>query len=222
MLLSEHEPNNGECGDCHKHRSHVGSAAKSRKQGLLIGVLFGADKEGSEHGADDSHGGDEQRNDNRSCHHLGSDASEGGGCESAAGNYRAEIGLVEVGAHAGHVAHVVAHVVGDNGGVAGVVLGNSGLNLTHKVGTHVGGLGENSAAHTGKESHKGSSHSEHYHGVGDVVNSELKYKFEKNEPNRNVKKAESHNGEAHDRTGRKGHLESLVKRALTCVCCSCV
>jgi hypothetical protein len=35
----------------------------------------------------------------------------------------ADVGLEQVGAHAGHVADVVAHVVGDGGRVAGVVLG---------------------------------------------------------------------------------------------------
>ena len=57
----------------------------------------------------------------------------------------------QVGAHAGHVAHVVAHVVGDGGRVARVVLGNARLDLAHQVGAHVGRLGVDAAAHAGKE-----------------------------------------------------------------------
>ena len=57
-----------------------------------------------------------------------------------------DVGLEQVGAHAGAVADVVAHVVGDGGGVAGVVLGNAGLDLADQVGAHVGGLGEDAAA----------------------------------------------------------------------------
>ena len=70
------------------------------------------------------------------------------------------IGLEEVGAHAGDVAHVVAHVVGDGGGVAGVVLGDAGLDLAHQVGAHVGGLGVDAAAHAGEQRDGGGAHGE--------------------------------------------------------------
>ena len=58
------------------------------------------------------------------------------------------VGLEQVRGHAGAVAHVVAHVVGDGGRVAGVVLGDAGLDLADQVGAHVGGLGEDAAADT--------------------------------------------------------------------------
>ena len=53
-----------------------------------------------------------------------------------------DIGLEQVGGHAGAVADIVADVVGDHGGVARIVLGNSGLDLADEVGADVGGLGE--------------------------------------------------------------------------------
>ena len=56
------------------------------------------------------------------------------------------VGLEEVGRHAGAVADVVAHVVGDGGRIAGVVLGDAGLDLADQVGAHVGRLGEDAAA----------------------------------------------------------------------------
>ena len=58
------------------------------------------------------------------------------------------VGLEQVGGHAGAVADVVADVVGDHGRVAGIVLGNAGLDLAHQVGADVGALGEDAAAET--------------------------------------------------------------------------
>ena len=62
-----------------------------------------------------------------------------------------DIGLEQVGGHAGAVADIVADVVGDHGRVAGIVLGNSGLDLADEVGADVGGLGEDAAAETGED-----------------------------------------------------------------------
>ncbi len=54
--------------------------------------------------------------------------------------------LEEVRATSSAVAHVVADQVGDNSGVAGVVLRDASLDLTDEVGAHVGGLGVNATA----------------------------------------------------------------------------
>ena len=58
--------------------------------------------------------------------------------------------LEQVGGHAGAVADVVTDVVGDHGGVARVVLGNSGLDLADEVSADVGGLREDAAAEAGE------------------------------------------------------------------------
>jgi hypothetical protein len=42
----------------------------------------------------------------------------------------------------------VSTIVGDHRGVAGIVLGNAGLDLADQVGADVGGLGEDAAAKT--------------------------------------------------------------------------
>ena len=47
------------------------------------------------------------------------------------GGRSAHKALQKVGAKARHVAHVVAHVVSDGGGVSGIVLGDVGLRLAH-------------------------------------------------------------------------------------------
>ena len=54
---------------------------------------------------------------------------------------RPSAGLAPIGA----VAHVVAHVVGDGGGVARVVLRDAGLHFADQVGADVGSLGEDAA-----------------------------------------------------------------------------
>ena len=60
------------------------------------------------------------------------------------------VGLEQVGRHAGAVADVVAHVVGDHGRVARVVLRDAGLDLADEVGADVGRLREDAAAETGE------------------------------------------------------------------------
>jgi hypothetical protein len=81
-------------------------------------------------------------------------------------DYGAAIGLEDIRAHTRHVANVIAHVVGDDAGIARVVLGNAGFQLTHQVRAHVGALGENTAADTGKERHAGGAHTETVNRVG--------------------------------------------------------
>ncbi len=60
------------------------------------------------------------------------------------------VGLEQVGCHARAVAHVVADVVRDHGGVARVILGNAGLDLAHQVGAHIRALGEDTPAEAGE------------------------------------------------------------------------
>jgi len=73
------------------------------------------------------------------------------GAEGGGGEDRAAVGLVEVRAHPGHVAHVVSDVVRDGRRVARVVLGDAGLDLADEVGTDVGGLGVDAATDAGEE-----------------------------------------------------------------------
>jgi hypothetical protein len=70
------------------------------------------------------------------------------------------VGLEQVGGHTGAVAHVVAHVVGDGGRVAGIVLGNAGFDLAHQVGAHIGTLGEDTAAQTGEDGDQAAAETE--------------------------------------------------------------
>ncbi len=75
--------------------------------------------------------------------------------DRGAQDHRADIlsrgGLEDVRATAGAVADVVAYEVGDDGGIARVILWDAGLDLAHEVRADVGGLGVDAAAKLGKE-----------------------------------------------------------------------
>jgi hypothetical protein len=64
---------------------------------------------------------------------------------------RHRVGFEQVGSHAGAVADVVAHVVGDGGRVARIVFGNASFDLADEVAADVRTLGEDTAAETGKD-----------------------------------------------------------------------
>lgn len=65
-------------------------------------------------------------------------AREGGGSERRGRQNRTAIAFVKVGSHTGHVAYVVAHVIGYRRRVARIVLGNAGLDLADQIGSDVG------------------------------------------------------------------------------------
>ena len=56
------------------------------------------------------------------------------------------VGFKEVRAHSGDIADVVTDVVGDNSGVAGIILGDTCLDFTDKVSADVCSLGVDAAA----------------------------------------------------------------------------
>ncbi len=80
--------------------------------------------------------------------------------EDQGGHEGDRVGLEQVRGHAGAVAHVVAHVVGDRGGVAGVVLRDVLLHLAHEVRAHVRGLGEDAPAHPHEHGEQGRAETE--------------------------------------------------------------
>ena len=120
-------------------RDHGGDveAAVDRREAAL--ALAGAGDVDADHGGDDADG----RHDQREQQAL---QAERGRAEDQRGHQRDGVGLEQVRGHPGAVADVVAHVVGDRRGVAGVVLGDALLDLADQVGAHVGGLGEDAAA----------------------------------------------------------------------------
>jgi len=83
---------------------------------------------------------------------IGSDVpAKDDGTEHDGRDDRADVRFEQVGAHAGDVAHVVAHVVGDDGRVARIILGDAGLHLADEIGSDIGRLGIDAAADAGEE-----------------------------------------------------------------------
>ena len=116
--------------------------ALERRVGRVVGA--GLDGVGGDDGAEDADAADEQREDDA----LVTEAREAEDHGRDDGDF---VALEDVGGHTGAVAHVVAHVVGDGGGVARVVLGDVLLDLSDEVGAHVGSLGVDAAAHAHEE-----------------------------------------------------------------------
>ena len=83
------------------------------------------------------------------------------------------VGLEQVGGHAGAVADVVAHVVGDDGRVARIVFGDAGFDLADQVGADVGGLGVDAAAHPGEDRDEAAAEAEPDEGAHGVVAPEV-------------------------------------------------
>mgnify|MGYP007025180156 CR=1 FL=1 len=88
-----------------QHGGGVGAGAQALEQGLLGGVLLGLHQERAQDGADNAAHGQSHRQQ----HAV--KAVSAHGAQGKGGQDRAHIGLVQVCAHAGHVTHVVAHIV---------------------------------------------------------------------------------------------------------------
>ena len=86
------------------------------------------------------------------------------GIERGAEDHGADVfsggGLEDVRTAAGAVADVVAHEVGDDGGVARIVFGDAGFDLADQVGADVSGLGVDAAAELGEERDQRSAEAE--------------------------------------------------------------
>ena len=122
-------------------------AAVERTHDRVVGAE--AHEEGADDRGDDAGSANRQRIDHE-LHEVRLPAEEDGG-EDHGRDDRHGIGLEQVGSHAGAVADIVAHVVGDRRRVARIVLGDAGLDLADEVAAHVGALGEDAAAETGED-----------------------------------------------------------------------
>ena len=127
------------------------------QQPLLRGVLLRPHEKGAEHGEQDADRRDPERDERAEKVHSRRDA------QRHRREQRADVRLIQVGAHARHVAHVVAHIVGDDGWIAVVVFGDILFHLADKVGAHVCRLGKDASAHAREQRHARSAHAEGDH-----------------------------------------------------------
>ena len=216
-VLDAQQAEDAERGSGDQQRAEIDAHAQRTEQFAHRGPLLRAHEEDAEDREQDAHRGDQHRG-----HHgldlqrLGTGRGEGRSAQRRRGEDRTAVALVKVGAHAGHVAHVVAHVVGDGRGVARVVLRNPRLDLTHQVGTHVGRLGIDTAADAGEERLRRGAHAEGQHRRGDdhelLRPGDLDEMVQNDVPERNVEQAEAHDHQSHHRTAAEGDLQAAVQR----------
>jgi hypothetical protein len=135
-VVGHHRHRHADEGDERQHAGH--DQALVQRGHHVLHARAGLDEGAADDAGDDRHTAQQQR-----VHHRGH--RRGGDHQCAqrhGGDQRDGVGLEQVGGHAGAVAHVVAHVVGDHRRVARVVFGDAGFHLAHQVGAHVGALGE--------------------------------------------------------------------------------
>ena len=98
----------------------------------------------------------------------------------------------------------------------GIIFGDAGLDLTHKVGADIGCLGVDAATHAGKERLGRRAHAEGEHGGGDhghflerigIVDTPVEDKI----PDGDVEEAEAHHHQTHHGSGAERHSEASVE-----------
>ena len=202
---------NEERGDQGQEGAGVDAAGQGLQQHFLRCLFSRAHQEDAQHRKDHADAGDDHRR---------QDAAQAVACghaQNRCGQDGAGVGFVQVGAHAGHVADIVADVVGDGGRVARVVFGDAGFDFSDQVGADVGRFGEDAAADAGEQGLGRSAHAEGQHGGGD--DRELADAFrdemvQDNEPDRDVEQGQADDHQPHHGAGTESDLQSLVQRNL--------
>ncbi len=164
----------------------------------------------------------QERTDDRRPHADGGDGErkhEGLGEEVASGeheggigdrgHHRADVALEQVGAHAGDVADVVADVVGDDGRVARVVLGNARLDLADQVGADVGRLGVDAAADAGEQGDRGSPEPHRSQDAGEIL-PDVDHLVEEQEGEGQARQAQAGHRESHHRPAPERQRERFT------------
>ena len=130
----EHQENTG---------GHIGGGVEG-VGGISVFADFGC--------GDSDDGGQQSQNGVAEYHgSIGESAACQGFRDYQGGCHGGHVGVKQVRAHAGHIAHVVAYVVGDYGRVAGVILGDAQFHFSGQVRGDVGSLGKDAAAGLGEE-----------------------------------------------------------------------
>ena len=132
------------------HQQHGTPVAVVQRVHHAIGILLDAHEQGAHDAEQDTETGDDHRQQDRS------HASEVVGADHFAAQHhrcqhRSHVAAEEIGAHTGHITHVIAHVIGDGRRVACIILGDTGFHLSHEIRSHVGRFGVDATTHTGEQ-----------------------------------------------------------------------
>ena len=228
--LREHHVDEEEARDGRQDDGAPVALVEGRLHFALLGAVLHTDHEGAEDGEDDAEGGNDQRQEDGghasvvvgdAATHVVDDIV----AEHHGGEHRGHVGAEEVGAHAGHVPHVVAHIVGDGGGIARVILRDAGLHLSDEVGADVCGLGVDAAPHAGKqrdgfsterETSEGlEDHGHVLHASPDATGEEVQ---EEDEQDAQAKDRKAGDAEAHDHAAGEGDLQGVSQARAGSLC----
>ena len=207
---------NKKLNDGQGHTGHQqGSNPGADVERFLGAAIFGSPhEEGTDDGADDADSG--KGDGQQAGAEFGGIIGQFDGTDDHGSHDTTDVGFEEVGTHASDVADVVTDVVGDGGGVTGVVFGDTGFEFTDEVGTDVGGFGVNATAHTGEQRDGGGAHGEtgndandlHGGGIAQEVEAVLGVHEHQEAETGN---AETDNAHPHDGTTAKSNGQCLVE-----------
>ena len=213
--LQRIENNEGQHSD--QHGTNVDAETQRTEQLLHIGPFFSPHQKDAYHRKENSHRSDQHRGEHGFELHIPGESCRP---ERRRGEDRAAIAFIEVGAHAGHVAHIVAHVIGDGRRIARIVFGNTRFDFTYQVGAHIGRFRVNSAADTREQRLRRGTHTESQHrrgndhqflGIGHPFNKMIQDQI----PYGNIEQAQPHHDEPHHGAAAKSHPQAAVK-GLSC------
>ena len=224
-VAPEHPSGEHDGGYHGEGHGHVGAHVERLGKCLRICGVAALDEERTEDRGDHPDEGDRHREHEQGDRHLlgGGFGGEPQGerHQGDRGEDRPGVRLEQVGTHAGHVAHVVAHVVGDGGRVAGVVLGDAGLHLADQVGTDVGGLGVDATTNPAEQGDRAGAEAVGGQDLECLV--DLEDEHEQDVDEHQAGKGQARNAEAHDSTATEGDRQRLAGPVLgrlggPCVC----
>ena len=199
---------NGETED--RQNARRNKALVKRAHDRTVGAEL--DEEGADDRGDDAGGADRER-----IHHRRNERRcvlEEDRGEHHRRHHRHRVSLEQVGSHAGAIAHVVAHVVGDGRRIARVIFRNAGLDLANEVGADVGALGEDAAAEPSEDRNQRGAKAERDQRVNchSIRRAVLKNAGKNAKISSHAKKRETGDKQASHSAGAKGDVEAAGKR----------
>ena len=196
------ERDDGRADDGEDTRGEEAAVDRRHRRLVLVGGAHREHADDRREHADRARGDREDQTERR----VGADRRERGDAEDDRRDQRDLVALEQVGRHAGAVADVVAHVVGDRRRVARVVLGDAGLDLADEVGADVGRLREDAAADAQEQREQRTTEPEADEDRGGGV-------LEDHDDDRRAEQAEADGEHAGDAAGAERDLERGGQRA---------
>src|SRR5574344_1106988 len=180
-----------------------------------------AHHENTQNGKEYTHGGNQHGSDHSFVLHDNIRTQrESRGTQGSSSQHGTSVRLIQVGAHTGHVTHVVTHIVGNGSRVAGVIFRDTSFHLTHEVSAHVCSFGVNTTTHTSKQSLCGSTHTKGQHCCGNdgqfmsrIRQIHIRKIIQDQVPSRDVDEHQADDNQTHDSTTTEGNLQTLVQGA---------